>query len=200
MGDLNGLVRQQIIEQVIKASGDGFKVLVVDAYALGIVSAACSMFDLTENDVLTVEELGKARQPHPDQPAVYLCYPAVANVQIIEKDFTPKPKYLDARIFFVDAAEDAVIGAIGRSATLKPHVKSLVELNMHFVPRGDRTFSLDAPQGLHEFYSPKSHGTAARDVAKQIASVCAAVGEVPVVRFGIFRQVCRARKADGRPD
>lgn len=55
-----------------------------------------------------------------------------------------------------------VIAVVGRAPGLKPLVKCLVELNLNFVPKEDRVFTLDVPNGLREFYSPSGRGVCVR--------------------------------------
>ena len=56
---------------------------------------------------------------------------------------------------------------------------------MDFLPIEAQTFSLDSPGMLHDLYSPVSQtvNAAQRAVAAQVATVCCALGELPVVRY-----------------
>ena len=79
---------------------------------------------------------------------------------------------------------------MGRSPGLKQNIKKLVELNLNFVPREDRVFTLDSStsndasdcNAIRDFYFP-SDPTAVIGDANKIASLCAALGVVPQVRI-----------------
>ena len=70
-------------------------------------------------------------------------------------------------------------------ASIKAHVKTLKELNLSFVPVEERCFSLDLPNALADLYGPTAHPDL-RGIANRIASVCAALGENPIVRHSIM--------------
>ena len=55
----------------------GWKVLVVDQASVRIMSAACRMFDISDEGVTVVENITLDRQPMPDMEAIYFISPTV---------------------------------------------------------------------------------------------------------------------------
>lgn len=201
--DLRERIKSQIMTQVIKGvkTDTGWKVLIVDRQALRMISSCCKMFDLMDSGITVVEDLYKVKQPMIDQEAVYLMAPTEENIVFLKRDFEKKQRYKAIHIFFIDAASDPIIGELAHR-TLKPIIKGITELNLSFVAAEAQVFTLDVPEGLHHFYSPVSPNSRAKEVASQLASVCAALSECPVVRYSGTSTKCAtlARLAQDRID
>eukprot|EP00051_Salpingoeca_urceolata_P015114 m.193556 g.193556 ORF g.193556 m.193556 type:complete len:640 (-) comp18295_c1_seq1:920-2839(-) len=188
MASLKELAREQLLDEVIGSvnPASGWKVLVVDHFALRMISACCRMFDIMDRGVTLVEDIRKSRQPLPKFDGLYLIEPTAENIQLIKKDFSRTPKYGAVHIFFVDACPDHLIKELA-SPTLKRVVKTVTELSLNFVPKEARVFSLDDPRGFYNAYSPLSRGENTQEIANQLASLCCFLGEKPVVRFSAGR-------------
>ena len=71
---------------------------------------------------------------------------------------------------------------------LSPRVIGIVtlqEANMAFLPYESRVFTLDYPNACQDFYAQVSGGKSgmAEQIADQLATVCAMLGEYPAVRY-----------------
>lgn len=182
--DLRESIKNQIMTHVIHGvkTESGWKVLIVDRQALRMISSCCRMYDLTDSGIIVVEDLTKIKQPMSDQEAVYLMAPTDENLGYLKRDFEKSKRYKAIHIFFIDVASDSVIQGLAHK-TLKPVVKGVTELNLSFVAAEAQVFTLDDTNGIHNFYSPVSPNSRTQEVATQLASVCAALGECPIVRY-----------------
>ena len=115
MVSLKQLLKQTILETVVKPikPESGFCIMVVDAATLRILSAACRMYDITDNGVTLVEDIKKKRQPLPQFDVIYFVEPTEENARLIREDFAQKSKYAKAHLFFVDGTSmDAQLSLI----------------------------------------------------------------------------------------
>jgi len=76
--------------------------MIVDNHAMKILSAACRMFDIIEENVSLVENLDLKRQPILSNEAIYFVSPRSDSVDKIIADFADQQSqmYLCAHIFF----------------------------------------------------------------------------------------------------
>ena len=100
--------RRRILDDMLgqaaaRGSGD-WRVLVVDAVTVRVVSGCCGMSDLTGAGVSLVENLDVGREPQRHLEAVYFVSPSLASVEKICADFagkTPEARpYAGAHVFF----------------------------------------------------------------------------------------------------
>lgn len=184
------LVKDEIIANIIDStaggsqSKDGWRILVVDRPALRIISTCCRMSEIIDHGITLVEDIGKSRTPLIEFEAIYLVRPTSTNVDLIRKDFSPdaRPKYRAIHIFFLDACPDNVLQRAA-DPRLKKVIKTFKELSLGFIPLESRVFSLDRPSSFHDAYNPKGSSENVEEIASQIASVCAVLGESPIIRY-----------------
>lgn len=99
-------------------------------------------------------------------------------------DFRPgKELYAAANLFFLNAAEDALVDKIGKIGT---HVKTLRELYLDFVPQESQVFTTHSRDASIILYNPTC-GQAVerliREMAMKIVCVCILLGEYPMIRY-----------------
>eukprot|EP00039_Didymoeca_costata_P032847 m.39568 g.39568 ORF g.39568 m.39568 type:complete len:636 (+) comp9569_c0_seq1:156-2063(+) len=184
MSNLRKLAQDQILENVIKSvkPENGWKVLIVDKSAVKIIDSCCRMHDLMEEGVAIVEVLELNRKPMKTYEAVYFMAPTEANIELLKKDFVPRPKYKAAHVVFIDSASDSLLQSMAHP-NVKACVKSVRELTLSFVAQEARVYTLKDPQGLYNFYSSYSRGNQQNELAAHLANVCATLGESPVIRY-----------------
>eukprot|EP01094_Clydonella_sp_ATCC50884_P014890 TRINITY_DN2545_c0_g1_i3.p1 TRINITY_DN2545_c0_g1~~TRINITY_DN2545_c0_g1_i3.p1 ORF type:complete len:176 (+),score=27.31 TRINITY_DN2545_c0_g1_i3:32-529(+) len=113
MTDIRKLTKERFLS-MLRLSNEAspaatWKVLVIDEGTTPLISAACTMFDITEENVSTVEGLEKRRRPFPNMEAVYFISPTEPSIALLNQDFADRsePHYKCAHIFFPTSATPA---------------------------------------------------------------------------------------------
>ncbi|KAJ3128579.1 vacuolar sorting protein VPS33/slp1 [Nowakowskiella sp. JEL0407] len=163
-----------------------WKILVVDAEALKIINSACRMTDVLDENVTSVEDITRKRQPYPDKEAIYFIGPSMDSVQSVIDDFTKgKPLYSAAHIFCTGPLPDRLFDKIKRSPA-NNYTKTVTELNVDFIAHEPHVFSFDNPVAMHAIYNaptPSHLDFELKNLAVRLTSVLAALGEYPYIRY-----------------
>jgi hypothetical protein len=87
-----------------------------------------------EERVTLVESLEKKRQPFTEMEVVYIVAPTSESVQRICADFdAAQCMYGDVHIFILSPIPDELMGVLGKAPLLVQRLKTLKELNLHFL-------------------------------------------------------------------
>lgn len=109
-------------------------VLVLDGTATRVVTPVLGMYDLMEERVTLVESFEKKRQPFTEMEVVYIVAPTSESVQRICADFdAAQCMYGDVHIFILSPIPDELMGVLGKAPLLVQRLKTLKELNLHFL-------------------------------------------------------------------
>ena len=197
--------RRRILEDMLgqaaaRGSGD-WRVLVVDAVTVRVVSGCCGMSDLTGAGVSLVENLDVGREPQRHLEAVYFVSPSLASVEKICADFagkTPEARpYAGAHVFFSSPVPPAHLALVKKCRGLVASLASLAELNLEYECKDSRSFVTNQPDALEHFFAagPPASGASsqskhpefarAADVcATRVATLLASLGEfAPLIRY-----------------
>jgi len=157
-----------------------------------VISSAVGMYDIMEKRVTLVESLDKKRAPFPDMGAVYLVEPSEASVSKIIDDFSSgKPLYGSAVfLYFLGRLPDSLLNKIKMCRPLLKRIKTLAEINLDFLAKEERAFTLDMRDSFKSFYLRRDATPAERIIADKLVTVCATLNEYPHIRFKQSSAVC----------
>ncbi|OWA54787.1 Syntaxin-binding protein 1 [Hypsibius exemplaris] len=183
------VVGQKILTDVLhslKEQGK-WKVLVVDQLAMRMISSCVKMHDIMNEGITIVEDLHKGREPLPNMEAIYLTTPTERSLNALVRDFDSSAdlQYGGAHIFFTEACSEELFNWFCKSISSK-FVRTLKEINIAFLPYESQIFSLDNSETFQYYYKPtKMAGwnEMLERVATQIVTLCATLGEYPVIRY-----------------
>lgn len=154
------------------------------------------MYDIMEKKITLVESLDKKRAPFPDMGAVYLVEPSQESVSKILQDFTEKPLYGNAVfLYFLGRLPDELLNQIKQCRPLLRRVKCLSEINVDFLAKEERAFTLDMRESFKSFYLRNDATPAERIIADKLVTVCATLNEYPHIRFRQSSAVCSSLSA-----
>eukprot|EP00996_Jenningsia_fusiforme_P003553 NODE_434_length_2255_cov_23.200816_g400_i0.p1 GENE.NODE_434_length_2255_cov_23.200816_g400_i0~~NODE_434_length_2255_cov_23.200816_g400_i0.p1 ORF type:complete len:469 (+),score=82.09 NODE_434_length_2255_cov_23.200816_g400_i0:135-1541(+) len=124
---LRKVVRERILTEMLGSLQEDWMVLVADAHATSVLSAACRNSDVLERKVTLVESLARQRQPLPTYTALYFVAPTDESVSLVIRDWEEPPIYAKAHLFFTDHIPGPLLDKIGNSR-LAPRLCTLKEL------------------------------------------------------------------------
>eukprot|EP00160_Parvularia_atlantis_P017206 Unigene5822_Nuclearia_a/m.17783 Unigene5822_Nuclearia_a/g.17783 ORF Unigene5822_Nuclearia_a/g.17783 Unigene5822_Nuclearia_a/m.17783 type:complete len:609 (+) Unigene5822_Nuclearia_a:2-1828(+) len=172
----------------------GWKVLVVDEFSLRVLTAALKMTDLTACNVSVVEKLHLRRKPMKDTEAVYFISPTEQALRKVVEDFQPQARlYARGHVFLTSSLPDSVFDSVLRNSPALKYLMCVTELNVEFLVAESQLFltsftprDVVGPSPFYKMFSPRAD--AFRDaeiqlIARQITSVCATLGEYPLIRY-----------------
>lgn len=193
---LETLTRRRLLEEMLGKVQDGhFAVLVMDAEATRIMSAACRVSELLNFRVSLVDDLFKRREPQRSAAGVYFLTPTPASVARLLEDWQPPlrdgrggAKYGSAHVFFTSKLPPQLLASIRGCPGLVARLKALAEVNLEYLQAGSHSFVIDEPHALETFYgAPSEEGlhtpAAIRRTAARLATVFATLKEMPAIRF-----------------
>ncbi|KAH8549756.1 Sec1-like protein [Umbelopsis sp. PMI_123] len=197
---IDEILKRRFLETIKSVQPAGrWKIVVVDSRSLKILSSACRMYDILEENVTLVENIEKQRQPYPNLEAIYILTPCIESASRLVDDFSRKggPMYAAAHVHFTSGLENKVFEELTRKlrvSDVSKYIHSLKEMYVDFYIREAAVFSLNSHYHFAQLFgkeSASSNRTSSSgkleanldDIAKQILSVCATVGENPLIRY-----------------
>jgi syntaxin-binding protein 1 len=117
---------------------------------------------------------------------VYILKPTRYTVECLAADYTrAPPRYAAAHVFFTPGLTDELALKVKNSPAGR-YVRKIDSAWIDYWPVESQIFSLDDPFPLEMFYNRNCHDLVHRQVKRitnQLVSVCATLGEYPVIRF-----------------
>lgn len=118
--------------------------------------------------------------------AIYFVKSSIYNVDCICADFTRVPhRYSCSHVFFLPPMTQKVVHKLQNGVAGK-FVKRCEEIFLDFRPVESQMFTLNDPMSLEKLFSSECHNIVSSTINKialQLVSVCATLGEYPIVRF-----------------
>jgi syntaxin-binding protein 1 len=121
-----------------------------------------------------------------------LVEPTKESVRKIIADFsTNKPLYGSAVfLYFLGRLSDRLLEEIKACKPLLKRVKALTEVNIDFLAKEERAFSLDLKESFTAFYLRKSVTPVELNIAEKLVTVCATLNEYPHIRYRQSSGIC----------
>ncbi|KAJ3286553.1 Syntaxin-binding protein 2 [Borealophlyctis nickersoniae] len=185
---LKQLVKKRVLVDTIRSvqTPGKYKVLVVDPQSLRLLNQTCDMNEITEANILLIEEIGQKRQAYPDKEAIYFITPSFAVINALIRDFEgPKVMYAGAHIFCTAALADPLFETLKNSGASR-YIKALKELNVDFTPFESQVFHLTESKAFTSLYGAPDLAQLDKQldaVASQMISVLHTLGDAPFIRF-----------------
>ncbi|KAG1176540.1 hypothetical protein G6F71_003284 [Rhizopus microsporus] len=190
MSSIVEIMRKRLMDSIRSVQPPSkWKIIVVDSKSTHILNAACKMYDILEENVTLVENIEKKRQPYPSLEAIYFLTPCRESIYRLVDDLSSKPPtYKVAHVHFTGGNDDlfAELNRKLKSSGAAEYVQSLKELYVDFMVSESLVFTVDPVTSFLTTFGDSSRpDEALRQTAKQLLSVCATLGEDPIIRYQI---------------
>jgi len=193
---LKQLVKTRLLNDVFQAALDkapGWKILVVDDEATRVISSAVGMYDIMERRITIVESLERKRAPFTGQGVIYLMKPTKASIDLLLADYADKSKILygpDVFLFFLSRVPEELLSLIKGCRPLLKRLKTLSEINIDFLVKEERAFTLNMKDSFVSLYSRSR--SSEEIMAEKLVTVCATMNEYPHIRYNQSSDICKS--------
>lgn len=184
---LREICRKKICEEIfipLKTEKE-FKLLIVDDFALKILSYCFNTEEVLAFNIALFECLDKIREPVPYLSAAYLCFPSAENIVYIYHDFAIRPPmYLNVHLFFLSDVPLDSFDGIAKYAS-PGFVQSFKEIDIMFFPYESQVFSLNDKEFLPVYFNAFKELDLEHCafIAKKLATFCATFKAFPSIRY-----------------
>lgn len=171
----------------------GWKILIVDEKSMKVISAAVGMYDIMERKITLVEALEKKRAPFKDMGAIYILSPTKDSVNKLIDDFSDKTKILygpNIFVYFLGPVAPQLLSQIKQCKHLIKRLKALSEINVDFLVKENRAFTVDIPIPFSNYFLRSSSGPAEVPIADKLVTLCATMNEYPYIRYRQTSGIC----------
>jgi len=179
----------------VAAKHSGWNILIVDDPSMKVISAAVGMYDIMERQISLVESLKKKRAPFKDMAAIYVLSPTLDSVEKLVADYSDRSKILygdAAFVYFLAPVSKQLLEMITQCKPLVKRLKALSEINVDFLVKEDRAYSLDVDCDFNKYYEGKKGKSAQSAIASKLVTLCASLNEYPYIRYNQSSEPCTA--------
>ncbi|ORX62335.1 Sec1-like protein [Hesseltinella vesiculosa] len=194
MADLIEITRKRLMDSIKAVQPPGrWKIVVVDSKSLKILNASCKMYDILEENVTLVENIEKNRQPYPTLEAIYYLTPCRESMLRLVDDFTAykEPMYKAAHVHFTSGLDDDLFADLNKrlkSTGASEYIKGLKEMYVDYRVVESNVYGVDPPSSFFSVFGTDRRAypeSSLRITAKQLLSLCATLGEDPIIRYQV---------------
>jgi len=163
-----------------------WRVLVLDALTLKIVSASLQAHQIYKEKILYLDLLEKeGRASKDDREAIYFIAPSEGSVKMLISDMENKSRFQAAHVFFTQPIPDQLFQMMANSKAVVKF-KSLKEVNIAFVPEERLAYSLPCQEDTLASYYLGDEGRrriAMEAIADRVVSLVTSLREYPTIRY-----------------
>ncbi|KAJ5218636.1 uncharacterized protein N7498_000735 [Penicillium cinerascens] len=177
--------RDIILNTIRHAGGNEWKVLVVDEQSRKLINSAMKEEEILNLNVSNVEQIEQRRMSNPDMDALYILSPESWIVDCLMADFEVG-RYRKAILVWTSFLDQQQRARIDRSQMARERIADFRIMNINFYPRESRVVTFRDPWSFPVLFHPgcnhliKKH---LQDLAQKVVSLCASLGEYPVIRY-----------------
>ncbi|KAH8551198.1 Sec1-like protein [Umbelopsis sp. PMI_123] len=191
MPELTELLRKRLMDTIRAIQPpEKWKLMVIDSQSIKVLTAVCNKYDILEENVTVIENIERPRQPYPTLEAIYFLTPCKESVYRLIDDFTAKgPMYKGAHVHFTSSLDDDLFGEFNRrlkSRNASQYILRLKEMYVDFMAVESSVFTFDRPISFFNLFGSEERSQFEPELdklAKQIVSICATLGEDPIIRY-----------------
>mmetsp|Transcript_25108 Transcript_25108/g.69260 ORF Transcript_25108/g.69260 Transcript_25108/m.69260 type:complete len:723 (-) Transcript_25108:57-2225(-) len=194
--DLMDIVSKRFTDDAFQSqrkAHPGWRVLIVDKPSMKVLSSVVGMYDLMEQHISSVESLELKRAPFQNLVAIYILAPTKSSVRRLIQDYEDKSKILygDAVfVYFLGPIPKKLLKELTQCSQLGKRIKGLAELNVDFLVREQRAFTLDTKDTFVTLFQGSGIRPVEVKTAEKLMTLCVTLNEYPHVRFKQNSNVC----------
>ncbi|EHA8590507.1 SEC1 family transport protein SLY1 [Cocos nucifera] len=170
------------------ATEEVYKILIMDAFCLGILSPLIHVNDLRKHGITLFFPIDKSRQTVPDVPAIYFVRPTPENVDRIAAD-VDRGLYESFHLNFSSSLPRPLLETLAFKTLEKDavhRISKIYDQYLEFVTLEDSLFSLAQPKAYVQINDPSAGDREIEEIVEKIVSglfcVLSTLGVVPVIR------------------
>ncbi|KAJ5122500.1 hypothetical protein N7448_003634 [Penicillium atrosanguineum] len=177
--------RDIILNTIRNAGGNEWKVLVVDEQSRKLINSAVKEEEILNLNVSSVEQIEQRRMSNPDMDALYILTPETWIVDCLMADFEVG-RYRKAILVWTSFLDQQQRARLDRSQMARDRIADYRIMNINFYPRESHVVTFRDPWSFPVLFHPgcnhliKNH---LQDLAQKVVSLCASLGEYPVIRY-----------------
>ncbi|OGE52869.1 hypothetical protein PENARI_c009G07151 [Penicillium arizonense] len=177
--------RDIILNTIRNAGGHDWKVLVVDETSKKLVHGAVKEEEILNLNVSNIEQIEHRRPSNADMDALYILSPESYVVDCLMADFEVG-RYRKAFLVWTSFLDPQQRARIERSQMARERIAEFHVMNINFYPRESRLITFRDPWSFPVLFHPGCNNLIRRhleDLAQKIVSLCASLGEYPIIRY-----------------
>ncbi|MCQ2820882.1 MAG: Sec1 family protein [archaeon] len=190
---MNRIYGDMIDEPVMRGKdSSAFGILLVDEFSAKLLSKYCTMTDLLNRGVFSVESIYQVRQNFQLYQGLYFISPTIKSCEALAKDYEDKKnyRYKKIHIFFTHKASEECLKALVNEGVINRTV-TCSEFNLSFFPVNKNGFDLQLESGLKIFKCDDTTRSKILDVmSKRLLTVCASLKCLPIVQYQKSSPMC----------
>lgn len=159
--------------------------MVVDDTSRKLLFNSVSEDDILNLNVTNVEQIEHRRTPNPEMDALYILSPLPHIVDCLMADFERK-RYRMSHLVWTSSLNSEQRTRIERSPLARERIASFQIVNVDFYPRESHVVTFRDPWSFPILFHPACNNLIRghlQEIAQRVVSVCASLGEYPVIRY-----------------
>ncbi|KAJ5757771.1 uncharacterized protein N7511_006465 [Penicillium nucicola] len=177
--------RDIILNTIRNAGGRDWKVLVVDETSKRLVEGAAKEEEILNLNVSNIEQIEHRRPSNADMDALYILSPESYIVDCLMADFEVG-RYRKAFLVWTSFLDPQQRARLDRSQMARERIAEFHVMNINFYPRESHLITFKDPWSFPVLFHPGCNNLIRQhleDLAQKIVSLCASLGEYPIIRY-----------------